>query len=72
MKTSCEELMHNDELIRKVDPKKNIGKRTEGATVQDILAELAHSGRDPREEFEPFSLLWESKRWKIYMSGQNK
>lgn len=52
---TVKELMHNDELIQKIDPKKHIHEGAGEATVQDILEELARPGRDPREEFELFS-----------------
>jgi protein Tex len=52
---TVKELMHNDGQIKKLDPKKYISQGAGAATVQDILEELSRPGRDPREEFEPFS-----------------
>jgi len=49
------ELMQNNGLIQKIDPKKYICEGAGAATVQDILEELSRPVRDPREKFEPFS-----------------
>ncbi len=49
------ELMHNESLLKKLDPKKYISEKAGVATLQDILEELSRPGRDPRAEFEAFS-----------------
>lgn len=51
------ELMQNNGLIKKIDPKKYISEGAGAATVQDILEELFRPVRDPREKFEPFSFV---------------
>ncbi len=48
------ELMHNESLLKKLDPKKYISEKAGAATLQDILEELSRPGRDPRAEFEAF------------------
>ncbi|MEI6105190.1 MAG: Tex family protein [Methanothrix sp.] len=49
------ELMQNESLLKKLDPKKYISEKAGAATLQDILEELSRPGRDPRAEFEAFS-----------------
>ena len=49
------EMMHNESLLKKLDPKKYISEKAGVATLQDILEELSRPGRDPRAEFEAFS-----------------
>jgi uncharacterized protein len=49
------ELMQNESLLKKLDPKKYIGEKAGAATLQDILEELSRPGRDPRADFEAFS-----------------
>ena len=48
------ELMQNESLLKKLDPKKYISEKAGAATLQDILEELSRPGRDPRAEFEAF------------------
>ena len=52
---SVKELMKNESLLKKLDPKKYISEKAGAATLQDILEELSRPGRDPRAEFEAFS-----------------
>ena len=49
-----EELIGNDELIAKINPKEFIEKDFGIETVNDIIAELKKPGRDPRKTFEVF------------------
>jgi uncharacterized protein len=51
---SVRELMQNESLLKKLDPKKYISDKAGAATLQDILEELSRPGRDPRAEFEAF------------------
>jgi len=48
------ELMQNESLLKKLDPKKYISEKAGAATLQDILEELSRPGRDPRAKFEAF------------------
>lgn len=52
---TVKELMQNEALLKKLDPKKYISEKAGAATLQDILEELSRPGRDPRAEFEAFS-----------------
>jgi uncharacterized protein len=55
LKCSIKELM-NDEKLRKSIPLLKYTSETVGLpTLNDIMAELAKPGRDPREQFEAFS-----------------
>ena len=49
-----EELIGNDELIAKINPKEFIEKDFGIETVNDIIDELKKPGRDPRKTFEVF------------------
>jgi len=49
-----EELIGNDELIDKINPKEFIEKDFGIETINDIIAELKKPGRDPRKSFEMF------------------
>jgi uncharacterized protein len=49
------ELMQDEKLRKKVDLKKYATGTVGMPTLQDIMAELARPGRDPREQFEAFS-----------------
>jgi uncharacterized protein len=49
------ELMQNESLLKKLDPKKYVSEKAGAATLQDILEELSRPGRDPRADFEAFS-----------------
>jgi uncharacterized protein len=50
-----EELLTNDAARKKIDLKKYVSQDVGLPTLQDILAELAKPGRDPRKQFEIFS-----------------
>ena len=50
-----EELLTNDAARKKIDLKKYVSADVGLPTLQDILAELAKPGRDPRKQFELFS-----------------
>lgn len=49
------DLLREEQLRRRIDLKKYVSEGVGMPTLQDILAELAKPGRDPREQFEPFS-----------------
>ncbi len=49
------ELMQNESLLKKLDPKDYVDERVGSSTLADILGELSRPGRDPRREFEAFS-----------------
>lgn len=53
----CEvvDLMKSEELRKKIDLRKYVDGDVGLPTLQDILAELAKPGRDPRKQFEIFS-----------------
>ncbi|MDA9555808.1 RNA-binding transcriptional accessory protein [Pelobium sp.] len=50
-----EDLMKEDRLRKQIDLKKYISEEVGSPTLQDILAELAKPGRDPREAYEAFA-----------------
>ncbi len=52
---SVAELMQDEKLRKKIDLKKYATDTVGMPTLQDIMAELARPGRDPREQFEAFS-----------------
>ena len=52
---SVKELMRNESLLERIDPKRYRSDRAGEATVRDIIEELSRPGRDPRREFEAFS-----------------
>lgn len=47
------ELIANDELIDRIQPKRYISETVGLPTLHDIIAELRKPGRDPRDTFEP-------------------
>jgi len=49
------ELIGNEELIVRINLQKYVDEATSRATLEDILAELRHPGRDPRPPFEVFA-----------------
>ncbi len=49
------DLMRDEALRKKIDLKKYVDPEVGLPTLQDILAELAKPGRDPRKAFEAFS-----------------
>jgi len=50
-----QELIANQELIRRIDPSRYVDDKVGLPTINDILTELAKPGRDPRRSFEVFS-----------------
>ncbi|MCD4772830.1 MAG: RNA-binding transcriptional accessory protein [Bacteroidales bacterium] len=54
MNTDIEGLMKNEELRKKIDLKKYITPEIGIPTLNDIMAELAKPGRDPRKKFDLF------------------
>lgn len=50
-----EDLMRDEKLRKQIDLKKYISAEVGLPTLQDIIAELAKPGRDPREQFEAFA-----------------
>jgi uncharacterized protein len=52
---SLEELMNSEELRNRINLKQYVSEAVGLPTLQDILAELAKPGRDPRESFEVFA-----------------
>jgi len=48
------DLMRNDDLRKKIDLKKYMSDKVGLPTLNDIMAELAKPGRDPRDKFEAF------------------
>jgi uncharacterized protein len=50
-----QELVANESLIKKIDPKKYVTETLGTLTIQDILKELSKPGLDPRSELEQFS-----------------
>jgi protein Tex len=49
------DLMRDEGLRQKIDPRRYVSDSVGLPTLQDILAELAKPGRDPREAFEVFA-----------------
>jgi uncharacterized protein len=54
---SVEDLMKSEELRKRIDAERYITDSAGLPTLNDILSELARPGRDPREQFEPFSFV---------------
>ena len=52
---SVETLLRDVSLREKIDPKKYFSERVGLPTLADIMEELSRPGRDPRQEFKPFS-----------------
>jgi len=48
------DLLREERLRKKIDPTKYVSEQVGVPTLNDILAELAKPGRDPREQFEVF------------------
>jgi uncharacterized protein len=48
-----QDLIANDALIDRIDPKRYVSDDVGLPTLQDIIAELRKPGRDPRDRFEP-------------------
>lgn len=55
VQAQVEDLLTNDALRKAIDLKKYVSEEVGLPTLNDILAELAKPGRDPREQFEEFS-----------------
>jgi protein Tex len=55
MKCTVTELMTDDKLRKSIPLQKYISDNAGLPTLNDIMAELAKPGRDPREQFETFS-----------------
>jgi uncharacterized protein len=55
LKCSVKELMTDDKLRKSIPLQKYISNDIGLPTLNDIMAELAKPGRDPREQFEAFS-----------------
>ncbi|MFZ4437456.1 MAG: Tex family protein [Syntrophales bacterium] len=51
---SITDLMHDETLRKRIDPTRYVTDEVGLPTLNDILAELAKPGRDPREQFETF------------------
>lgn len=49
------DLLREEHLRKQIDLKKYVSEGVGMPTLQDIIAELAKPGLDPREQFEPFS-----------------
>ncbi|MGK6353010.1 Tex family protein [Parapedobacter sp. DT-150] len=49
------DLLRDEQLRKRIDLKQYVSSAVGMPTLQDILAELAKPGRDPREQFEQFS-----------------
>jgi uncharacterized protein len=52
---SVENLLGDASLRARIDPKKYVSERAGLPTLTDIMDELSRPGRDPRQEFAPFS-----------------
>ncbi len=55
LKCSVKDLMSDDKLRKSIPLQKYISAEAGLPTLNDIMAELAKPGRDPREQFEAFS-----------------
>ena len=54
---SVKDLIKSEGLRKRIDVKRYITDSVGLPTLNDILSELAKPGRDPREQFEPFSFM---------------
>jgi uncharacterized protein len=54
LNTDLKSLVGNEELLKKVEPKKYLTEETGELTIKDILDELKKPGLDPRSELEQF------------------
>jgi uncharacterized protein len=48
------DLLREEKLRKKIEPSKYVSEQVGMPTLNDILAELAKPGRDPRQQFEIF------------------
>ena len=55
MKCAIDDLMNNSDLRSKIHVERYVTDKAGILTLNDIMSELAKPGRDPREQFEPFS-----------------
>jgi protein Tex len=55
LKCTVQDLMRDAALRQKIDLKKYVTEQVGLPTLNDIMAELAKPGRDPREKFEAFA-----------------
>src|SRR5690606_3489932 len=55
LQSTVPELLKDQEIRKKIRPSDYISEEVGLHTLNDILAELAKPGRDPRESFEAFS-----------------
>jgi uncharacterized protein len=55
--SKVQDLLENEATRKKIDLKKYVSEEVGLPTLQDILAELAKPGRDPRKQFEVFSFV---------------
>ncbi len=51
---SVTDLIRDEPLRKRIDPHRYLSEKAGLPTLQDILAELAKPGRDPRKQFEAF------------------
>ena len=49
-----DQVVGNASIATQIDPKRYVTDEVGLPTLNDIIEELAHPGRDPRQEFEPF------------------
>jgi uncharacterized protein len=59
LKCSVVDLIQDGELRKRIDILRYVTENAGILTLNDILAELAKPGRDPREQFEPFTFAEE-------------
>ena len=59
LKCSVVDLMQDVELRQRIDILRYVTERAGILTLNDIFAELAKPGRDPRQQFEPFTFAEE-------------
>jgi uncharacterized protein len=52
---TVDQLIQTDDLRKKIDPKRYVSDKVGLPTLMDIMGELARPGRDPRQEYVPFS-----------------
>lgn len=55
LNATVSDLVKDDLLRQKIDPKQYVTEEVGLPTLKDIMAELAKPGRDPREKYEVFS-----------------
>ncbi|MFD2597425.1 Tex family protein [Sphingobacterium corticis] len=55
LKANVQDLLRDEQLRQQINPKNYVSEEVGLPTLQDILAELAKPGLDPRAQFEAFS-----------------